>query len=58
MTDAATNYVMIDLTGTIQVSTSAWNADYTRLAIVVTSGGDITSITLWRNDVVGGTLGG
>lgn len=58
MTDNATNYVMIDSTGVIQVSTSAWNSDYARLAVVVTSAGALSSITLWRNDVVGGGLGG
>lgn len=48
VTNAATNYVMIDNTGTIQISTSAWNNSYARLAIVVCSGGEITSITLWN----------
>ena len=57
MTNNATNYVQIDSSGTIQVNTTAWNANYTRLAIVVTSGGDITSITLWRNDAIGGVMG-
>jgi len=57
MTNNATNYVQIDSSGAIQVSTSAWNSNYTRLAIVITSGGDITSITLWRNDAIGGVMG-
>jgi len=57
MTNNATNYVQIDSTGTIQVSTSAWNANYTRLAIVVTVSGAVTSITKWRNDAVGWVMG-
>lgn len=53
MTNNATNYVQIDSSGTIQVSTSAWNANYTRLAIVTTVSGAITSIVVWRVDAVG-----
>lgn len=53
-----TTYVMIDGSGTIQTSTSAWNILYARLWIVVSSGWAITSITLWRNDTVGWVLWG
>lgn len=53
MTNNATNYVQIDSSGTIQVSTSAWNANYTRLAIVVTLSGAISSIVVWRVDAIG-----
>ncbi len=53
-----TTYVMIDIAGNIQTSTSAWNPQYTRLAIVVASGWVITSITLHKNDAVGGLLSG
>lgn len=38
VTDNATNYIMIDVTGTIQTSTSARNDAYARLAKVTTSG--------------------
>lgn len=58
MTNNATNYVMIDSSGVIQVSTSAWNSNYTKLAIVVTVSGSVTSITSWRNDAIGGVMGG
>lgn len=57
MTNNATNYVQIDSSGVIQVSTSAWNSNYTRLAIVVTVSGAVTSVTLWRNDAIGGVMG-
>lgn len=42
MTDDATNYVMIDAAGAIKVSTSAWNSNYARLAVVTTVSGAIT----------------
>jgi len=58
MTNNATNYVMIDSSGTIQVSTSAWNANYTRLAVVTTVSGAITSIVVWRVDAIGWVLWG
>jgi len=46
-TNAATNYVELDSTGAIQISTSAWSDLSTRkrLALVVAAGGNITSIT-------------
>lgn len=56
--DNATNYVMADWAGTIQISTSSRDTRYTRLAEVVCSGWVITSISDWRSDVVGGTLWG
>lgn len=55
---SVTTYIMIDTTGTIQTSTSAWNSLYTRLAVVVSGASTITSITDWRNKVVGGVLWG
>lgn len=58
MTDNATNYVMIDSVGAIQVSTVGWNADYARLAVVTTVSGSITAIVVWRTDAIGGVLGG
>jgi len=47
---------MIDTAGVIQTSTTAWNSLYTRLAVVVSGVSTITSITDWRNKVVGGVL--
>lgn len=58
VTLSQTNYVQIDASGTIQINTSAWNAAYARLAIVVCNGSGITSITLWKTDAVGGLLAG
>lgn len=49
---------MIDSTGTIQTSTSGWNTNYARLGVVVSSGGNISSITLWKVDAIGGPLSG
>ena len=58
VTDSATNYVMIDNTGTIQISTVGWDGLYTRLAVVVCAWWVITSIFDWRADTVGWPLGG
>lgn len=52
----ATTYIMIDNTGAIQTSTSAWNANYARLGVVVSSGGTITAITIHKIDAIGGEL--
>lgn len=49
---------MIDSSGTIQTSTSAWNAQYARLAIVTSSAGAITTINIWKIDAPGGDSGG
>jgi len=57
MTNNATNYVMIDSSGVIQVSTSSWNTNYAKIAIVVASGGVITSVTNRRIDAIGGVIG-
>lgn len=53
---SVTTYIMIDSAGTIQTSTSGWNGQYTRLAVVVSGVSTITSITDWRNKVVGGEI--
>jgi len=53
-----TTYVMINSGWVIQTSTSAWDGQYARLAIVVSSGGVITSITNYKSDSVGGDFGG
>jgi len=46
VTDASTNYIELDSAGAIQISTSAWSSltSRKRLAIVVTSGGNISSV--------------
>ena len=54
---SVTTYIMINSAGVIQTSTSAWNGQYTRLAVVVSGASTITSITDWRNKVVGGEIG-
>lgn len=54
VTDAATNYVEIDSAGAIQINTTSWNSANARLWIVTASGGAITSIVIWKPDVVGG----
>jgi len=53
-----TTYVMINSGGVIQTSTSAWDGQNARLALVVSSGGVITSITNYKSDSVGGDFGG
>jgi len=55
VTNAATNYVMIDNAWSITISTSARTAWLWRLAQVICSGGEITSIILRNNMVFGGT---
>lgn len=59
VTNTATNYVEMDDTGTVQINTSGWTAGgaYARLATVTCSGGVVTAISLWKPDLVGGTLG-
>ncbi len=54
LTDSATNYIEVSTAGTVSVNTSAFTADQANLAIVVTSGGAISSISVKRADVVGG----
>lgn len=56
VTDDASNYIMLDEFGAIQISTSAWNADHARLALVVASSGSISSITDARQNIIGGDL--
>jgi hypothetical protein len=47
-----TTYIMISSAGAIVTSTSGWNWQNTRLAIVISSGGAITNITIWKNDAI------
>ena len=56
VTDNATNYIMIDGTGTLQISTSDWDTRYTRLAKVTCASGAITNIEDRRLDTIGGNL--
>lgn len=58
VTDNATNYIMHDATNAIVINTTGWIGANARLATVVTSGGVITAITMYRPDVFGGDLGG
>jgi hypothetical protein len=56
--DNSTNYVEVTSAGVAAVNQSAFNAANLQLAIVVTSGGAITSITDSRGWVTGGGGGG
>lgn len=56
VTDAATNYVEIDDTGTIQINTTGWTDANARLWKVTASGGTITAIEIWKPDVIGGQI--
>jgi len=56
--DDATSYIEVNSGGTISVSTSGFDSQKAPLAIVVTSGGDITSISIKKADVIGGDLSG
>lgn len=53
----ATNYVMLDGAWQIIIDTSGWNQQYLKVATIITSGGNITSIQQWKIDAVGGQLG-
>ena len=57
VTNTATNYVEIDSTGTIQINTTGWTGANARLGTVTCSGGVITAISIWKVDVIGGSLG-
>lgn len=57
VTNTATNYVMIDNTGTIVINTTGFVATNARLATVVCSGGVVTSVNLVKPDAFGGDLG-
>lgn len=54
VTNAATNYVMIDNAGTIQINTTWFTAGLGRLATVTCAGGAITNIVVWTDVVFGG----
>lgn len=54
----ATNYVMLDGAWQIIIDTVWRNQQYLKVATIITSGGNITSIQQWKMDAVGGQLGG
>lgn len=54
LADDDTNYVEVNTSGTVSVNQSGFNSNQANLAEVVTSSGEITSITVKRADVVGG----
>lgn len=56
VTNTATNYVMINDAGTIVINTSGFVTENARLATVVCSGGVVTSISIYKPDVVGGSF--
>lgn len=56
--NTATNYVEVDTSGVIQINQVGWTTTYGRLGTVTCSGGVITAISIWKPDVVGGSLGG
>lgn len=55
---SVTTYIMINSAWVIQTSTSAWDGQYARLAVVVSGASTITSITDWRNKIIGGDFWG
>jgi hypothetical protein len=57
LTDDATNYVEIKSDNTIAINTTTWTTANGRLGTVTCVGGEITAISIWKPDVVGGELG-
>ena len=53
----ATNYVMLDWAWQIIIDTTWRNQQYLKVATIITSGGNITSIQQWKIDAVGWQLG-
>lgn len=49
---SVTTYIMINSAGAIITSTSGWNGQNAKLAVVVSGASTITSITDWRSQVV------
>lgn len=54
---STTTYIMLSSAGAIVTSTSGWNGQNAKIWKVVSNGSWITSIEIWRNDLVGGELG-
>lgn len=57
VTDNATNYIMLDETWTLQISTSAWDWNYARIAKVTAVSWNITTIEVWRADLIWWPIG-
>ena len=56
VTNNATNYVEINTSGALVINTTGWTStpsNLCHLAVVVASGGVITSIVSWKSDAVG-----
>lgn len=54
----ATNYVMLDGAWTIVIDTTWRDQKKAKIATIVTSGGEITSLKRWKMDILGGEFGG
>lgn len=54
----ATNYVMLDWSWTITIDTTWRDQKKAKIATIVTSGGEITSLKRWKMDLFGGEFGG
>ncbi len=54
----ATNYVMLDGAWTIVIDTTWRDQKKAKIATIVTSGGEITSLKRWKMDLLGGEFGG
>ena len=53
LTNNATNYVMLDWAWIIQIDTTWRNQQYVKIATIITSWWEITSIHQWKMDTVG-----
>lgn len=58
LTDNATNYVMLDWSWTIAIDTAWRDQKKVKVATIITSGGEITSLKRRKMDVIGWELGG
>lgn len=56
LNDNATNYVMIDWSGTITIDTTWRNQQLAKLATIITANGEITSLKRWKIDLIGWEL--
>ena len=56
LNDNATNYVMIDWSGTISIDTTWRNQQLAKLATITTASGEITSLKRWKMDIIWGVL--
>lgn len=56
LNDNATNYVMLDGAWTIVIDTTWRDQQKAKIATIITSGGEITSLKRWKMDIIGGVL--